>query len=56
MTSSKDYEFLNKLGSGSFGVVFKARDKRTDTICVVKQINMSKMENRIRKIVTILNI
>ena len=41
--SLNDFEILNKLGSGSFGVVYKIRYKENGKIYVLKQINTSKM-------------
>ena len=32
----KDYEINKKLGEGTYGVVFKVRDKRNGEICVMK--------------------
>lgn len=49
----QDYELLSKLGSGSFGVVHKARDKKNNTICVVKIVDISNMNAKLRKSVTI---
>lgn len=45
----QDYELLSKLGSGSFGVVHKARDKKTNLICVVKIVDISHMNPKIKK-------
>ena len=47
--SLQDYELLGKLGAGSFGVVHKARDKKTNTIVVVKIVDVSKMNTKLRK-------
>lgn len=47
--NSQNYEILNKLGEGAFGVVYKARDKTTNMICVVKKINIEKMSSKMRK-------
>ncbi|KAI8088255.1 kinase-like domain-containing protein [Thamnidium elegans] len=35
-----NYEFLNKLGQGTFGEVHKARDKRTHSLTALKRIMM----------------
>lgn len=47
--SIQDYQLLSKLGSGSFGVVHKARDKKNNTICVVKIVDVSNMNTKLRK-------
>jgi cyclin-dependent kinase 10 len=47
--SIKDYEMLTKLGEGSFGIVHKARDKKTNTIVVIKIVNISNMNAKLRK-------
>ena len=44
-----NYEILTKLGQGAFGVVYKARDKSNNTICVIKKIDVSKMSSKLRK-------
>ena len=47
--SLQDYELLGKLGAGSFGVVHKARDSKTNTIVVLKIVDVSKMNTKLRK-------
>ena len=47
--SIQDYEILSKLGSGSFGVVHKARDKKNNMIVVIKIVDISNMNARLRK-------
>lgn len=39
----KDFEIKNKLGSGSFGVVYKIKWKENGKTYVMKQVNTSKM-------------
>lgn len=45
----QNYEILSKLGAGSFGVVHKARDKKTNNIVVIKVVDISKMNAKMRK-------
>jgi NIMA (never in mitosis gene a)-related kinase len=40
----KDYDLLGVLGRGSFGVVYKARRKETNQLCVVKVIQVSQLD------------
>ncbi|KRX10221.1 Protein kinase-like domain [Pseudocohnilembus persalinus] len=44
----RDFEFLGKLGQGSFGVVYKVRRKLDSKVYVMKQINISKMNTRMK--------
>ena len=36
----KRYQLLNKQGKGAYGVVFKAKDKKTNDIVALKKISM----------------
>ena len=36
-----DYEFLNEIGKGSFGSVFKAFNKKSNEVRAIKKINKS---------------
>lgn len=45
----KNYEILNKLGQGSFGVVYKVRRKTDRGLFVLKQINMAALDARSRR-------
>mmetsp|Transcript_76108 Transcript_76108/g.150472 ORF Transcript_76108/g.150472 Transcript_76108/m.150472 type:complete len:945 (-) Transcript_76108:124-2958(-) len=40
MALENDYEVLERLGEGAFGKVYKARHRRTDDMCAVKQIKL----------------
>lgn len=51
--SLKDYQMMAKLGAGSFGVVYKAKNKKTAEICVIKEIDISKLDARLKKWVNI---
>ena len=43
MSKLTDFEIINKLGQGSFGVVYKVRSKKDQRIFVLKQIDTSRM-------------
>ncbi len=46
MTSVKDYEFLEEIGHGTYGVVHKVRRRHGDSISILvcKQIQLSAMK------------
>lgn len=50
--SLKNYEIHQKLGSGSYGVIYKAISKADRSVCVLKQINLARMSERAKKNVT----
>lgn len=35
-----EYERLNRVSEGTYGVVFRARDKKTGRICALKKVGM----------------
>ena len=43
-----DFDILNKLGKGSFGVVYKVRRKTDNQIYVMKQIDIKQMKSKYR--------
>ena len=47
--SLRNYEIKQKLGSGSYGVIYKAYNKIDKSICVLKQISLSRMSEKARK-------
>ncbi|KAF9171712.1 Cyclin-dependent kinase 10 [Mortierella sp. AD011] len=38
----EDFEKLNKVGEGTYGIVYRARDKKTDEIVALKRIRMER--------------
>jgi serine/threonine protein kinase len=42
-----------KLGSGSFGVVYKARRREDGEICVLKEVELKRMDKKMREWVLI---
>ncbi|KAI9274180.1 kinase-like domain-containing protein [Sporodiniella umbellata] len=40
----KNYEKLSKIGEGTYGVVFKANDKKTNSLVALKKIRLNLME------------
>ena len=40
-----EYEFIDKIGSGSLSVIFRAKDKETKTPVILKLIEKNKLEN-----------
>jgi NIMA (never in mitosis gene a)-related kinase len=47
-STTNDFEFLGKLGKGSFGIVYKVRRKADKALYVLKQINISQMNQKLR--------
>ena len=43
ISKESDYEKISKLGSGSYGKVFKAKHKETNKIYAIKEINKAKL-------------
>ena len=49
MQINKKYEKLEKIGQGSFGKVFKVRNRTTKEMMVMKEIDLSTMNLKMRK-------
>lgn len=47
--SLRNYEIRQKLGSGSYGVIYKAVNKNDKSVCVLKQISLTRMSEKARK-------
>lgn len=44
-----NFEIQTKLGSGSYGVIYKALNKSTKEICVLKQISLGRLNEKAKK-------
>ena len=51
--SLRNYEIKQKLGSGSYGTIYKVVSKSDKTVLVLKQISLSRMSERAKKNVSI---
>lgn len=40
--SVKEFEKLNRIGEGTYGIVYRARDTQTDEIVALKKVRMDK--------------
>jgi serine/threonine protein kinase len=47
--SLRNYEIRQKLGSGSFGVVYKVVNRANQSVCVLKQVSLVRMSERARR-------
>lgn len=45
----RNFEIQTKLGSGSYGVIYKAMNKATRETCVLKQISLGRLSEKARK-------
>ena len=48
MAKHSDFEFLEKLGKGSYGTVYKVKRKDTQQVLVIKQIDTTQLSQRMR--------
>ena len=39
----RNFDIQTKLGSGSYGVIYKALNKTTKEVCVLKQISLGRL-------------
>ena len=44
-----EYEIITRLGAGSFGIVYRAKLKKTNEMFVIKEIQMAKMDPKVKK-------
>ena len=45
----RNFDIQTKLGSGSYGVIYKAINKTTKEVCVLKQISLSRLNEKAKK-------
>ena len=45
----KDFEILNELGRGSYGIVYKVKSKIDDKIYVIKKLSLTHMNEKVQK-------
>lgn len=43
-TSVREYDIIEKLGQGSYGMVYKGKKKTDGKFCVIKEINLRFMD------------
>lgn len=51
---TKNFEIISKLGSGSYGIIFKTLNKATKEVCVLKQITLGRLSEKARRSVKML--
>jgi serine/threonine protein kinase len=44
--SNKPYKIIKQVGKGSYGVVYLCQNKIKNQLCVIKRINLSKLDNK----------
>lgn len=45
----RNFDIQTKLGSGSYGVIYKAINKTTKEVCVLKQIGLNRLGEKAKK-------
>lgn len=51
-----DFEKLNRIGEGTYGIVYRARDKRTNEVVALKKIRMeSEKEGTVNNILDVIS-
>ncbi|XXQ34371.1 Cyclin-dependent kinase 2 like protein [Plasmodiophora brassicae] len=46
MVDVSNYQKLSRIGQGTYGTVYRARDKRTDTVVALKKVHLSKFHGK----------
>ena len=44
--SNKPYKIIKQIGKGSYGIVYLCENKIKNQLCVIKRINLSKLDDK----------